>query len=69
MSETVHNFQPVSIAVSGPLVFTCCQCGRRVTQGRETVWADLNGEPFRAYYCQDCMEKAKSAIDNASKQW
>lgn len=27
------------------------------------AWADLNGEPFKAYYCEDCKQKAE--VSNA----
>ena len=35
-------------------VFICCNCGASTSID---VWADLNGEAFRAYYCQECKEK------------
>jgi hypothetical protein len=46
---------------------TCCVCGRGVLAGSEPrqfpgaaprqpdkVWADLDGEPYVAYYCEVC---------------
>jgi hypothetical protein len=61
------RFELVSIAPSGPLTFTCNGCGGKVQQdnggletpyGREyrlgKVWADLDGEAFRDYFCTSC---------------
>lgn len=80
MSETVYNFQPVSMAASGPLVFICYRCGCRVEQSPiertgvsgmkiGTVWADLNGEPFKAYYCQTCKETAENPMSATNTRW
>lgn len=40
--------------------FICCQCGKRMVLSRAepTIYADLDGEPFKAYYCADCARKA-----------
>lgn len=32
----------------------CIKCGRRMLSNRESMFADLDGEPFKAYYCQTC---------------
>ena len=34
-------------------VFNCIACGKR-TYNTEEWFADLDGEPFKAYYCQVC---------------
>lgn len=51
------NLQPVT----GPIMtFVCCKCGTRTTnapgrEGQPQVYADLEGEPFKAYYCAECL--------------
>lgn len=52
------NLQPVPVAPSGPLAFTCCRCGTRANQFHGTVYADLEGEPFKDYYCAKCAKEA-----------
>jgi hypothetical protein len=48
------NIQPVPLAVNGPLTFVCCKCGQKVSQDRTTAYADLDGAPWKAYYCPPC---------------
>ena len=44
--------------VSGkPLNYRCISCGRMVDASREAVFADIEGEPFKAYYCEPCKNK------------
>lgn len=52
------NLQPVSVAASGPATFTCCHCGVKADQSHGTVYADLEGEPFKDYYCAKCAKEA-----------
>lgn len=52
-----YNFQPVALSSSGnALTFTCVGCAQRVRQPQDTVYADLSGESFKAYYCAPCKE-------------
>ena len=39
----------------------CCKCNS--TGYIEDMYADLDGEPFRSYYCEDC----KNDIINSKK--
>jgi hypothetical protein len=32
----------------------CIVCGRRLESDKEPIFADLDGEPFKAYYCAAC---------------
>lgn len=48
---------PVPIHASGPLTLTCKGCARQFSQASEKFVADLNGEPFVAYYCENCQRK------------
>ncbi len=59
--------------------FTCiCKgCAARVIGGtvghlpfgtQRPVWADLDGEPFVAYYCEPCADKLRDAQLKASGQ-
>ena len=43
--------------VTGPAFRTNCRkCGKGVEAGdNHTVYADLDGEAFKAYYCADCV--------------
>ena len=42
----VHPQKPVCVV-------TCCNCGRR--QDTTQAHADLNGEPFKSYWCSYCV--------------
>jgi len=33
----------------------CCDCNRTLQSDTESIFANLDGEPFRAYYCRRCM--------------
>ena len=56
-STTSMNLQPVT----GTNVFcTCASCGKFASNRFDPhkgpgLFADLNGEPFKAYYCRDCV--------------
>lgn len=34
----------------------CACCGISLCSTRDPIFADLNGVPFRAYYCAGCVE-------------
>lgn len=56
------RLQKVPVGVGGPLTFVCCRCGNVVKQQPDppapqtgmTVYADLDGEAYRTYYCSPC---------------
>ena len=50
-----HDFRMVVIKDGSPS-FTCrCRvCKDPLSPFSETVWADIKGEPFVAYYCNNC---------------
>lgn len=35
-------------------VVTCLSCGHKLPM--RSAWADRNGRPWRAYYCNECKE-------------
>ena len=41
---------------SGHVYLSCCVCGVRTTE----IFADHNGEPFKAYYCTPCANEVES---------
>ena len=46
------NLQPTNpMPVFQP---TCIQCGKQMQSDREVIYADSDGEPFKAYYCEPC---------------
>jgi hypothetical protein len=55
------NLKPMGEQRKPSFAFTCKKCerhlmaGQQADQGRE-VYADLDGEPFKTYYCADCVE-------------
>lgn len=51
--------------ISLRFVFTCLACGRRA-DNTEEWFADLDGEPFKAYYCQPCGN-AKQILHDRTK--
>lgn len=50
------NLQPVAETRSGPLRFQCTRCHGWAHQFTGTVYADLNGPAFQAYYCAPCAQ-------------
>lgn len=42
-------------ATSNVLWVTCCDCFTLLKEADS--YADLDGEPFMAFYCQSCVEK------------
>jgi hypothetical protein len=57
-TRSTVNLQQVPVGHLGPLVFICCPCGKRLNQCSEAVFADLDGEPFKAYFCVECAQRA-----------
>ena len=51
-------------ASSFPVRLICCACGRSCgvpeKDGSISIYADLDGEPFRAYYCAKCAANARA---------
>lgn len=54
-----------------PFTVTCIKCGKQSSTGDEVkdalgreeteiFYADLDGIPFRAYYCQGCVKEVKN---------
>jgi DNA-directed RNA polymerase subunit RPC12/RpoP len=58
------KFELVPLTASGPQTFSCVDCGKRVNQSHEPVYADLSGVPFAAYYCQQCKNKQEQLQEN-----
>lgn len=54
---------------------TCCKCGRRLDSSKQTIWADADGEPFKAYYCVGCTihdtheSVGRSKFDTPFPRW
>lgn len=47
-----YKFEPVA----GPrFAYTCVGCEKR-KDSRDGVWADLNGEAWKDYYCKPCKQ-------------
>jgi hypothetical protein len=66
------NLQPVTGQAFGT---QCCACHKHVTGGGDSsyipaygwihpnnVFADLDGEPFRAYYCEACAAMIRAGL-------
>ena len=51
------DLQPVT---GTPFGVTCYKCGKHTQTDRELVYADLQGESWKAYYCNDC---ARSIVE------
>ena len=46
---------PITNAITKPFRFVCVACGKANTTDRDPeARADLDGEPFKAYYCGPC---------------
>jgi len=48
-----YRFKHVPLPI---ITVTCRQCGRSVSNKHDTIYADLNGKPFEAYYCRVCKK-------------
>jgi DNA-directed RNA polymerase subunit RPC12/RpoP len=42
--------------------YKCLSCGRRYTTANMSTFADLDGEPFKAYYCFPCHPQRRAEI-------
>jgi len=38
------------------LAFACARCGQRIDQAREAAMFDADGQPFKAYYHEECAQ-------------
>lgn len=47
--------------------FFCIGCGKRMllSKAEPPIYADLDGEPFKAYYCGDCARERMQAASLA----
>lgn len=45
-----------------PFTVGCCKCNARLDLGRQPIIADLDGAPFRDYYCADCADKCPRTL-------
>ena len=51
------NLQPVYPNRAQPVYVLCCACEK---MAKDTAsFADLDGEPFKAFYCEACAEKLR----------
>lgn len=49
------KLQLVSKHRAGTLSVPCAKCDKVIHQSRESVWADLDGPAFKAYYHEECV--------------
>jgi hypothetical protein len=54
-------FQPLKESKPDGLMVFCCRCNESTLF--INALADLDGEPFRAFYCQPCAETATKQGD------
>jgi hypothetical protein len=38
---------------------TCIKCGKKVMSDIQPTYADLDGKPFKDYYCFKCVDYSK----------
>ncbi len=57
------NLRLVPVWEDNPITLTCCACGKRCTQGNDNFTADLDGEPFQDYYCEECTQDINADIE------
>lgn len=59
------------VLVTGPTFYcSCLKCGKRLKAGNnqlghDNVYADLSGEPFKAYYCEEHARERSLILDAA----
>jgi len=54
------NIRRPVVMQTAPFFRTACfQCGRSLDTSRDVVIADLNGEAFKAFYCEECFRKGE----------
>lgn len=51
------NLKPVELKPDNPLLFLCKRCNRVADQRFETIYANIDGDPFVSYYCTACANK------------
>ena len=59
------RMQKVEQSAGREFCAVCCACGKVMNgyqQAPETIFADLDGKAFSAYYCEDCAKKAAPEI-------
>ena len=52
------NMQPVT---GTPVMLTCCQCNTRRASNQVRMFADQDGTPWQAYYCEPCANLTTAA--------
>ena len=60
---TTHKL--VRVEAGQPFIVVCYDCGKHVNSNY--LWADLKGESYKAYYCDDCKNKIYNYRETASK--
>lgn len=48
------NLTRVSTGTAARVMLSCCKCGQRFRD--KELYADGDGIPFHAYYCEPCAE-------------
>jgi hypothetical protein len=48
------NLQPINPPLKDGQRLICVKCNEW-----KAIFADLDGEPFKAYYCADCAQQTK----------
>lgn len=61
------KYQFVEVAKSGKPFSCICDggCNTRMQSDRWLIWADLNGQAYRAYYCNHCKVRLE-ALEKAA---
>lgn len=40
-----------------PFTVTCVKCGRKAMSDKVNYYADIDGKPYKDYYCPTCAAK------------
>ena len=67
--RTSMNIQEVDSPGKVGFLTVCCECEARLDSRINTIYADIDGEPFKAYYCRLCVpdDDGKSFLDREAE--
>lgn len=57
------------VSAKPAFLVTCKLCGKKAYSNEIMWYADLDGEPFKVYYCADCYDivHAEEYLENESR--
>ena len=54
--EKMKTIELVPVSATPAFYYTCLGCGNEFLSSSKALYADLRGEPYKAYWCCDCAD-------------